>query len=361
MDPHLPQRPGYGTRGRKIMLWANYFELTIGGNLALHRYSIDILPNELGRTPTGKRAKRIIQLFIEERFPQLLNSIVTDYKSNLICTEDLLIDDDPYVVRYRSEEEDEPSPNAKTYGIRLLYTGAFRVSELVDYLTSTQASALFGSKEEIIQALNIVVGHYPKTVSEVVSIGANKHFEASGAHTDRMNLGAGLQAIRGFFFSVRAATARILVNVQVKCAAFYEEGPLEPLIKAYFDAHGRNMAKLGNFLKKIRVQTTHIVKKNRAGHEIPRIKAITGLATPNDGHGMQQPPIVPYIGAGPKEVKFYIGDPDEPGGPGAKKGKKGRTPAVEGPRRPQDHISVYDFFQWRRRLRRSPVLRNARD
>ena len=39
------------------------------------------------------------------------------------------------------------------------------------------------------------------------------------------------------------------------------------------------MVKLGNFLKRVRVRVTHIVRKNRAGNEIPRIKTI---ARPGD-------------------------------------------------------------------------------
>ena len=331
------------------MLWANYFELMTRSDLLLFRYSLEILPDESRKTPTGKRVKRIVELLIEEHFSQYADSIATDYKSNIICRVELPIDPDPYLVRYRSEEEDEPSQNAKTYRIRLQDTGTLRVSELMDYLTSTHASALFGSKEEIIQALNIVMGHYPKTVSNIASVGANRHFEVSAAGSEMMYLGAGLQAIRGFFFSVRAVTARVLINVQVKSSAFYQEGPLGRLIDAWIHDHGRNMARLSNFLKKIRIQVTHIVRKNKAGNDIPRIKTIVGLAMPGDGQGLQHPPIVPHFGASPREVKFFIGGVDEPETSTGKKGKKGKKPAKQGPKPPQnDYISVYDFFQSRK-------------
>src|SRR6266536_2841590 len=82
-DPRLPQRPGYGTRGKEVMLWANYFELVAGGDLLLFRYSIEIMPDEAGRRPTGKRARRIVELLLEEHFSAYRNSIATDYKSNL--------------------------------------------------------------------------------------------------------------------------------------------------------------------------------------------------------------------------------------------------------------------------------------
>lgn len=351
VDQRLPLRPGYGTQGRQVLLWANYFELVAPPDLLLFRYSIEVLSDDAGRKPTGKRLKRIVELLLEEHLSAYRSSIATDYKSNLVCRFELPIEEEPYHVRYRSEEEDEPSQNAKTYRVRLQDTGTLRVSELTDYLTSTHASALFGSKEEIIQALNVVVGHHPKTASNVFSVGANKHFDISTAGVESMSLGAGLKAIRGFFISVRAATSRLLVNVQVKHTACYNEGPLDRLMFMYLEENGRNMVKLGNFLKKLRVQVTHIVKKNKSGHEIPRIKTITSLATPGDGHGLAHPPIVPKFAAGAKEVKFFLGTPEEqPGGkeqgPAKREGKKGKKAGKPGPERPQEgYISVYDFFQ----------------
>ena len=166
-----------------------------------------------------------------------------------------------------------------------------------------------------------------------------------------MNLGAGLKAVRGFFISVRAATSRILLNVQVKHAACYTEGPLGRLISMYLEESGRNMVKLGYFLKKLRVQVTHIVKKTQSSKEIPRIKTIESLAMPGDGHGLPHPPMVPKFAAGSTEVKFFLGAPEEQfegkDPRSAKKGgKKVGKPTKTGPAQLQaGYISVYDFFQ----------------
>lgn len=348
----MPPRPGYGTQGREVILWANYFEMIAPIDLILFRYSIDIRADEAGRKPTGKKVKRIIELLIEDQFPQYRYSIATDYKSNLICKSELPIEQEEYRVQYRSEDEDEPPQNTQTYILRLQSTGTFAVSELMDYLTSSKASALFGSKEEIIQALNIVMGHYPKTVSQVFSVGANKHFALAPPPTEKMSLGEGLQAIRGFFVSVRSATSRILLNVQVKHTACYEEGLLGRLMSVFLAQNNGSIVKLGKFLKKIRVRVTHIVRRNRAGHEIHRTKAITSLATPNDGNGLQYPPRVPRFAAGSKEVEFFLSEPGEqPSGsqqsPTTRKGKKGKKPVKEGPepRTGGRYISVYNFFR----------------
>ena len=64
--------------------------------------------------------------------------------------------------------------------------------------------------------------------------------------------------------------------------------------------------KLNNFLKKVRVRVTHIIRRNKAGQEIPRTKAIASLASPGDGSTLPNPPKVPRFGAGPKEVEFFL-------------------------------------------------------
>jgi eukaryotic translation initiation factor 2C len=345
----MPQRPGYGTQGRSITLWANYFEMKSRDDLLVYRYSIEIQPDARGKTPVGKKLKRLIEVLLEEHFPAYRTHIATDYKSTVISRIDLPNLESSYSVVYRAEFEDEPGPRAVTYRLRLQNNGTVRVSELLDYLTSTQASAVFGSKDEIIQALNIIVGHHPKTALSIFSIGANKHFELHPARTEKMSLGSGLEAVRGFFVSVRAATARILVNIQVKHAACYLEGPLVQLMAAYLHENNDSMAKLEHFLKKVRVQVKHIVRKNKMGQDIPRIKTVEGLARQGDGHGLPNPPIVPRFAAGARDVKFYLGNPGEqPGGGGelALAGNKGRKKGKLGPQPPQTgYISVFDFFQ----------------
>lgn len=184
------------------------------------------------------------------------------------------------------------------------------------------------STGKIIQALNIVIGHHPKAASQIASIGANKHFgAATTSASEKLNLGAGLQAIRGFFVSARAATAQILVNVQVKHEAFYQEGPLERVMVAYLAENGQNKMKLQNFLRRLTVSPTHIVKTNRAGRRIPRMKTISDLATRNDGAGQEYPPMVPEFGAGAHDVQFFLQDTQEgsgrsTGGPNTKEGKR---------------------------------------
>lgn len=339
VEPRLPQRPGFGTRGREVRLWTNYFNMMVKEDLLLYRYSIQISGEQ---TAGGKKLKRVVQLLLQEHLGRYGHGIATDFRSNILSKTELELEEE-YAVIYKAEDEDSPAANAKTYKIRLQPTGAFTVSELMDYLTSSQASQLFGSKEEMVQTLNIVVGHYPKDAAHILSVGANKHFRLDSASSERLDLGAGLTALRGFFVSVRAATARILLNVQVKHGAFFDEGPLDKLMQAFMHQNGPSKVKLAKFVNRLSVDVIHIVRQRRDGRRIMRRKVIVGVAMRDDGRGQEHPPIVPEYGAGSKEVKFYLtgspktSKPQASGGPSAKKASSG--PSSQG-----KYISVFDYF-----------------
>ncbi|KAJ8132328.1 hypothetical protein O1611_g1296 [Lasiodiplodia mahajangana] len=347
-----PQRPGYGVGGKEVILWTNYFNLYSNNDLELYRYSAHITAAGKGKAPVGKKAKRIIGLLLEDYFLPYKHDIATDFKSNLICRHELDVRDDDYIVTYRPEEEDTPGPNAIKYHIRLQFTGSLTLSELINHLTSTQAGLMFGSKDEIIQALNIVLGHHPKAEPSVATIAANRHFSMNAPAQDRRSLGAGLEVIRGFFMSVRAATARILVNVQVKNMAFYNEGPLDKIMLNYMSVNGPGKMGLLKFVKGLSVEVTHIKRLNSRGQRIPRIKKVQGLATRDDGSNLAHPPKVPQFGAGAKEVQFFLDSPASsssqaaPAGGGKKKGGKGAKPS-SGSSSAGSYISVFDFYKQR--------------
>ncbi|KAI9773827.1 MAG: hypothetical protein M1840_006052 [Geoglossum simile] len=356
-------RPTYGTKGNPITLLANYFEVVLSKDLVLYRYNVEILPDASGKTPVGGKLKRIFQLLIERHFGELRDDIATDFKCTLICKSRLSISNEPLSVQYLAEKEDEPPSYSPTYKLRLLDTGSLSASELMDYLTSTKVSSVYGGKEEIIQSLNIILGHHPKKSSGILSVGSNRHYSLDRSSSERYGLGVGLEAIRGYFVSARVAAARVLVNVQVNHVACFESHTLDRLMANYLATNIHEPRKLENlekYLRGMRVTVTHIVRKNKAGQEIPRIKTIFGLARKIDGHKLQHPPRMPNSGAGPKDVKFYL-DPMKSLTEGVNKlggssggGGKGKEPSGKaggllgkksGPGLPDNYISVFDFFR----------------
>lgn len=369
----MPARPGYGNKGNQIKVWANYVEMTPKPSLVLYSYDVATITPEV----TGKKRIQLIRLLMAEA-PELANyrnDIVSDFKAIIISRKDLQLPEGQQRINvvYRAEGEDVPKARATTYTVVCKFTKTLYAQNLIEYLTSTDLSVVgqYDSKLEMVQALNIFLKHYVKSANNLATIGASKSFSTSGT-ADSFDLGSGLKAIRGFFTSVRAATNRILVNVNVSHGAFYQGGELARLMTAYGFNQGnsRSLGSLEKFLKRIRVRTTHLkAKTNKQGIEIPRIKTIYGLASKKSWK-MKYPPIVEKFGAGPKQVQFWLNDdapsaaktPSVPGaepsqstpkkkGKGKGKGKgaaSGSGPAGGGPASEQSdagrYISVFDFF-----------------
>lgn len=305
LGANFPSRPGYGTKGSKITLWTNYFEITPSEKLVLYRYNVAVQP-----AATGKKLSQIISLLLSlPEYGNFRDDIVTDFRSTLISRRELSNISSDTAIQYQAEGEDQPRPHAPSYQLRVQQTGIFMVSELTTYLNSTNVNTTYADKLPVLHALNIFLGHYAKSSPAVATIGGSKSFSITRATP--YELGAGLSAIRGFFSSIRVATCRILVNVNVSHGTFYDAIPLAMLIKRH-QANQDSKLRLQSFLKRVRVRVTHLeVKKNIAGESIPRVKTIYGLASKDDGHGLDRPPLVSEFGAGPKDVRFFLNDSTE--------------------------------------------------
>ncbi|KAF2805607.1 putative RNA interference and gene silencing protein [Mytilinidion resinicola] len=343
----FPHRPGYGTRGTPVKLWANYVEMIPPPDLMLYRYDIAVSPSA-----AGKKLTQIVRLLLEtEALAQFRSDLITDFKSTLLSCRKLESDEFLVRIRYRAEDQDEPREEATQYQARVRYTNALSTAQLVDYLESTNLSQPLDDMQPLVQGLNIFLNHYAKSTGALATIGASKTFSL-GPSAAKWDLGAGLTALRGYFTSVRLATCRILVNVNVSHGAFYEAIPLEQLISKYGAAHNYNKGRLEKFFGKLRIRTTHLPeKKNKAGQIVHRVKTIFGLANKNDGHGLAHPPRVSEYGAGPKDVEFWLDNPSQSSsssiaakGGGKKKGKTGGPSGAPKPALGGRYISVYDFF-----------------
>ncbi|KAH7114007.1 ribonuclease H-like domain-containing protein [Dactylonectria macrodidyma] len=257
-------------------------------SLLLHSYDLSISP-----TPVGRKLTQIVRLLLEaEEMTYLRQGIVSDFKSSLISREKLPQDEMIVHVAYRAEGEDEPKANPT-------------VCKLTEFLTGVHLTAHHDDQSPMIQALNILLKHHSKESGNVATIGASKTFSHSHDET-RFDLGSGLHAIRGFFASVRAATGRVLVNVNVSHATFYQAGQWDALMSAFMQSGSPHA--LQKFPKKI-------LKRHS------QIKTIFALASLNDGQA--------------QSLENHCKG-NEPG--------KGSASSTGGA-----YITVYDFFARRRR------------
>ncbi|KAF4626624.1 hypothetical protein G7Y89_g11532 [Cudoniella acicularis] len=343
MNQQFPARPGYGTQGKKIVVYANYFKINVPANLAVTRYNVEVSPEVRGR-----KLYRIFQLLIE--LPEFAH-VISDMKSMIISRDPLNITDgQTFQIRYRGDGQDEPLENAPTYTVRVVTPLSVTVSDFQNWLSAVQPGPAFIQKAEFLQILNVIFGHHPQADENTVSTGQNRHFSISRAQTNTRNihiLGGGLEALRGFYQSVRAATGGLLLNVNVSHNVFIQPERLDSI----FGKLGTgNKLTLNKKLKLVRIDLLHLPgKKSNAGVDIRRTKTIFGLAHPQDGSAEDHRPQISSFGAGPRDVKFWLSAQAAPAAkPAAKPAGKGKKAggAGAGPGLPSNqYISVYDYFR----------------
>ncbi|KAG4427462.1 hypothetical protein IFR05_017056, partial [Cadophora sp. M221] len=339
----FPPRPGHGTLGKKIVVYANYFKLIAPPNLSLTRYNVEVSP-----AAEGKKLGRIFQLLLE--LPNFAG-VATEWKSMIISTKNLNLPPGYTVqIPYKKEGEDESLARAITYNVRVISPLTYLVSDLVKFLASQSPGPSYPQKAEVIQMMNAIFGHYPQAHPEVGSIGANRHFSLNrtqaNAHNIRV-LGGGLESLRGYFLSVRPATGGLLLNVNVTHGVFFEPERLDKLFPKLGTGNKTTLAKK---LTKLRVRVTHLpAKKSKKNQDVPRIKSICGFALTTDGRSEEHPPKVTVNYAGPTQVSFWLSDtPPGAAAPAAgpkTTGKSKKGGSQMGGLPTNQYITVYAYFQ----------------
>lgn len=338
------RRPGFATRGKNVILRANYIAVNTTKNLVIYRYHIDVVPEA-----TGRKLKRIIAILLKD--PRFVTP-ATDFRALLVTSAPLPETPMEMEVVYLGEGEDEPLPNARPYRVRIQQTGVLDVSTLVADLKQGTFNVGGDSRKEMVQALNLMVGRYPSSSPGITTLTNSRHYPFD-ANAVVHALGGGLSAVRGYFRSVRLATSRIMLNINVSHLVTYSALPLTELMNRFGDQNGFDRQMLQKFLRLVRIETTHLpVKKNKAGQVIPRVKTILALANKGDGRKLAHPPKISANGAGPRDVEFYVDAQPEaaPGTAPSKKGakKKGGAPPSSRSAPSTGYISVYNFFKTRR-------------
>ena len=309
-----PYRPSYGTKGDPVEFSTNYFLVKLPQALDLYRYKITIdhqykngkqLPE-----PKSKKLKQIIKLMLGhlQRSQQDM-PIATDFKSTLICAQKISQDFWATKIVYSHEDDQATGMNTQTYTLHIEETPPhLSVSGLRDFLASTNTIAPFDDKESMLQALNIICGHHAKSSSEITMIGGNKAYKsAKDPKTEKWSLTAGLEAIRGYFLSVRLASFRALVNVNVSHGAFYEAIPLTNLIDKWSSSRkNADWYELEAFLKGVKVKTHYL--KDEKGNHITQVRSIKGFASEQDGLENVPSPIVEVFAGAPGHVWFHLND-----------------------------------------------------
>lgn len=274
----FPGRPGHGTKGTAIVLRANYLHLktafeTGKQETPLFRYALGAFGEKLSKP---KMRLLVANLIRDPIFTDC--QVATDYSSLIVTTKKLdlgpadrkqgkieVIDSAlPAFQGPDNTQQAQEARNRRTKGYELSKTGEFSLADLVRSLQAVQSGAWY-AQGDAIQLLNIIVGKVPNDTDNVYCLGQNKYYPGVNSPLmERVDITGGLQALRGYYASVRTSSNRILVNLNVASAAFYKDGPLMDLVSEYVGGRAgqpprpQDLVRAEPFIRMLRVKTNYL-------------------------------------------------------------------------------------------------------
>ncbi|KAG6361635.1 hypothetical protein INS49_009862 [Diaporthe citri] len=344
----LSHRPNFGSNGTEVVLWANYFHLKFEQSETLYQYDIVIYdpkkipednknsgratdPKETsgdkkndekatkhknisedskddGRV-TGRKAMDIFkQIFDQVRRDNVSGELATDFKQKIVTLG--YLNSLPEHLNYRSRQ----------YKITVSEPQVLRVEEFMSLLDNQTPSAslattikldAFPFHQDTISAINTIMGHAPRESQDIVAVGSSRFFSREEPSLRKGIVDAGaLQVIKGFIQSVRPATGRLLLNVNVTHGIFRRDYKIPELFTKLRGSGPKKLQSLQKIVSKARVNYQILSTKKAK----PCWKEVTaaGLARSTDTSNKQKqkikfPPGEEFGYA--DKVEFLLGEP----------------------------------------------------
>ncbi|KIK64934.1 hypothetical protein GYMLUDRAFT_39338 [Collybiopsis luxurians FD-317 M1] len=262
----LPLRPDFGTLGQPIKLRANFYPVKVPKG-PLYEYDVSITP---AAGTANRRLKRRIFDLAEKSADWtrqgLTGSVAHDHASKLVAAKML---PEPCTIRvaYFDEDEQGPTPDGKEYTLTLKFIQSIDTSALTKYLAGQPQYKDYDIMP-VVSALNLVLSaHASGSNRGGVVVGRNKFF-FPGPNSPAVPLGGGVEALRGFYSSVRPSFDQLMVNVNVCTTAFYTEQNLADALRIFMQSSFG--ARPTAFVKGVRIKTKHLGYKKT-------VKSVTNL------------------------------------------------------------------------------------
>ncbi len=286
-DSKLPLRPSYGTIGRVIHLRTNYFAMAIDPNRSIYKYTVTIKAErkkfkddgmEQEEPKPGRKQRQAFSILFEEpEFRNLHPGLATDYANTVLTSAPVKLGPTKSKVFnfiYRDVEDRVARPNATRYSFTITEAGTVPTQELLRYLASTTTDPSdFAGRADAVQALNIIVARTPNFEPQVFQSGQNKFYRYPTDERDYLDLSGGLIAVRGYYSSVRTATARTLLNLNAQTSPFYPACGMIQLIENFGLSRWMDTEK---FIQKLRVKTQYL-KDEKKQTEV-KVKTVQGFS-----------------------------------------------------------------------------------
>lgn len=286
----VPGRRGYGTKGKPITLRTNNFTLLTAYEAEVpeaertwFKYDVTVTP-ELNKP---KRRRLFEMITSDAKFRDM--AWATDYANIIVTTKELELGAGGWTQKVvlppaggdAQNNQQGPLPGfvqeaqaRNRVEFRVQSQGTWSPRHLIDHLRSSSANGILPTQTELIQLFNIIMCKPPNVMRDVVGVGQNKYYpHETHPGTEKYDLGGGLQAMRGYYSSVRPAVNRLLVNLNVTSGTFFKPGPLSFLLRETRAGNEQCEA----FIRMLRVEVAY-KRDNESEPHMKKIKTIVGFA-----------------------------------------------------------------------------------
>ncbi|KAF5390572.1 hypothetical protein D9757_002737 [Collybiopsis confluens] len=267
------KRSAFGTSGRPLPITVNAFAVTIPQDIIYH-HDIVIYPAE--KVLPVRMNMELIRVLQERVAPDVFHPpCVYDGRKNLFSSHKLQLGSESsreFDVTLELPSEVPRSKGPKVYKIRITEVAQINPEVLQRFIAGKQSHD--NAVLTAITALNVVIRMEPTM---------KYPFNVRSFFTDqeKKDIGGGLELWRGYFQSVRPASGRMLINIDISSGTMYKPGPLINLCLDFFGKSNPNILapsaglpdrerlRLQRFISGIRVETatpdgrriTRIIKK----------------------------------------------------------------------------------------------------
>ncbi|XP_078662873.1 protein argonaute-2-like isoform X3 [Branchiostoma floridae x Branchiostoma belcheri] len=205
-----PRRPDIGNHGRRILLRANHFKVSMPKG-DIHHYDVNIMPDKCPRRVNREIIEKMVQAY-NRIFGDLRP--VFDGRKNLYTR-------DPLPIGTEKVELDVTLPGDggkdRHFKVSIKWVAKVSLYTLEQALEGRLAAIPF----EAIQALDVVMRHLPSMTYTPVG---RSFFSSPEGYSHP--LGGGREVWFGFHQSVRPSQWKMMLNIDVSATAFYKAQPV---------------------------------------------------------------------------------------------------------------------------------------
>ncbi|RIB10666.1 Piwi domain-containing protein [Gigaspora rosea] len=251
------KRPGLGSKGKRVRVRANFFEVTALPEANIHHYDVTITPD----VPPALNRK------VFKRFEELernggLGDVkpIFDGRKNIFTCKPLPFGETATFDVNIPEDDGVTSTKRppRSFKVKIKKVNSINMEELRRFLESK--SELTPNCLTAIMALDVLVRHQPSMSYNTVG---RSFYTPEGSQA----LFGGVEVWQGYYQSVRPAPNMMMINIDLSATAFFEGGPLVQLVLKLLGRRNadelrrgitdRDRSKLEKSLKKLKIKVTH--------------------------------------------------------------------------------------------------------